>query len=75
MKSAILAAVLLAGCASLPQGVEMSEDERKACEIEEPFDTDYLNSEPPMDSDFGCPITRPSDELVRESRPAKLEND
>lgn len=31
MKTALLAMVLLTGCASLPQGVEMTEDERAAC--------------------------------------------
>lgn len=32
MKTAILAIVLLSGCASLPAGIEMTDDERKACE-------------------------------------------
>lgn len=31
MKTALLAMVLLTGCASMPQGVEMTEDERAAC--------------------------------------------
>jgi PBP1b-binding outer membrane lipoprotein LpoB len=31
MKTAIIAIVLLSGCASLPDGVEMTEEERKAC--------------------------------------------
>jgi starvation-inducible outer membrane lipoprotein len=31
MKYALIA-LLLSGCASLPAGVEMTEDERKACE-------------------------------------------
>lgn len=31
MKTALLAIVLLSGCASLPQGVEMSDEEREAC--------------------------------------------
>jgi hypothetical protein len=32
MKTAVLAIVLLSGCASLPAGVEMSDEERAACE-------------------------------------------
>lgn len=31
MKTALLAMVLLTGCASLPQGLEMTEEERAAC--------------------------------------------
>jgi starvation-inducible outer membrane lipoprotein len=31
MKTAILAVLILAGCASVPTGIEMSEDEAKAC--------------------------------------------
>lgn len=34
MKKLILICVLLSGCASLPAGVQMSDDERKACEAE-----------------------------------------
>lgn len=29
-------------------------------EVEEPFDIDYPSSEPPPDSDFGCPDTQPT---------------
>ena len=31
MKTAIVLALVLTGCASLPQGVEMTEEERTAC--------------------------------------------
>lgn len=31
MKTALLAIVILTGCASPPEGVVMTEDERKAC--------------------------------------------
>ena len=31
MKTALLAIVILAGCASLPEGVQMTEEERTAC--------------------------------------------
>jgi len=31
MKTAIVLVLILAGCASLPEGVAMTDDERKAC--------------------------------------------
>ena len=34
MKTAIVLALLLAGCAQLPKGVEMTDDERAACEAQ-----------------------------------------
>lgn len=34
MKTAILICALLAGCAGLPKGIEMTPEERAACEAE-----------------------------------------
>ena len=34
MKTLLLLSMLLSGCASLPSGVEMTDDERAACEAQ-----------------------------------------